>query len=188
MTPWVLPESAEIGGKRYEIHSDYRDILEIIQCLQNEEDPKAARIYLAMALFYDGFDEIPPQDYEEAAQWMSVFIGGGEEEHDPHPAHKLIDWEQDSRMIISDINKVAGCDIRTLPFAHWWTFLSWVGGIGEGQLSTVVSIREKRRKGKKLEKWEQEYYQEHRSIVDFKKKYTKEELEEQERIKKMLGE
>ena len=67
-------------------------------------------------------------------------------------------------------------------------FLAWFNGIGEGQLSTVVSIREKKRKGKKLSDWEREFYQENREKVDFKLKYSAEELEEQERIKKLLGE
>ena len=78
--------------------------------------------------------------------------------------------------------------MRALPFCHWWTFLAWFNGIGEGQLSTVVSIREKKRKGKKLSDWEREFYQENREKVDFKLKYSAEELEEQERIKKLLGE
>lgn len=52
---------------------------------------------------------------------------------DGKPSHKTIDWEQDQSMIVSDLNKVAGCDIRALPFCHWWTFVAWFNGIGEEQ-------------------------------------------------------
>ena len=89
---------------------------------------------------------------------------------------------------VADINRVAGREVRSLPFCHWWTFLAWFMGIGEGQLSTVVSIREKRRKGKKLSDWEREFYQENRGKVEFRRKYSAKELEEQERFKALLGE
>ena len=101
---------------------------------------------------------------------------------------KLLDWDQDAQVIIADINKVAGTEVWSLPFLHWWTFLSFFHAIGEGQLSTLISIREKLRTGKKLEKWEQEYYRKNKSRVDLKKRYTPEDLAEQERLKKLLGE
>lgn len=188
MSGWTLPESAWIGGRRYPIHADYRDILDIMERLNDRELDEQTRAYVALALFYEEFETMPREDYREAVRWLFRFINGGEEEPEAGPRPKTIDWEQDRNMIVSDINRVAGCEVRSLPFCHWWTFLSWFNAIGEGQLSTVVSIREKRRRGKKLSEWEKEFYQEHRDRVDFRKKYSKEELEEQERLKKLLGE
>lgn len=99
-----------------------------------------------------------------------------------------MDWEQDAQVIVADVNKVAGIEIRALPFLHWWTLVSYFNAIGEGQLSTLVSIQEKLRKGKKLEKWEQEFYRKNKDKVDLKKRYSAEEIAEQERLKKLLGE
>ena len=87
-------------------------------------------------------------------------------------------------MISADIIKVAGHDVRSDSFCHWWTFVSYFMRIGEGQLSTVVSIRDKLRKHKKLEKWEKEFYNQNRSKVDLKRHYTE---EEDELLKKLLG-
>ena len=42
------------------------------------------------------------------------------------------------------------------------------------------------RRGKKLEKWEQEYYRKNKARVDLKTRYSAEELAEQERLKKLL--
>ena len=84
------------------------------------------------------------------------FINCGDTET-TRKAPKLMDWEQDARAIVADVNKVAGMEIRALTYLHWWTFLSWFHAIGEGQLSTVVSIRDKLRRGKKLEQWEKEH-------------------------------
>ena len=90
-------------------------------------------------------------------------------------------------MIFAAVNKVTQKEIRELDYMHWWTFLAYFGAIGEGQLSTIVGIRSKIRRGKKLEKWEQEYYREHKSRIDMARKYSADELAEQERLKKMLG-
>lgn len=188
MNGWVLPRSAVIGGADYEINADFRDILDIIAAIQDEQEPERTRTVMALALFYEGFDRMPRGDYPEAIGFLMRFISGGEDEDEAAPRAKTFDWEQDRGLIVADINKVAGCEVRALEFCHWWTFLSWFNAIGEGQLSAVVSIREKRRKGKKLEQWEREFYQENKARVDFKKKYTDEELREQARIKGLLGE
>lgn len=78
-------------------------------------------------------------------------------------------------MIVSDINRIAGKDVRGEKFLHWWTFVSWFNGIGEGQLSFVVGIRDKLRRGKKLSAPEREFYRKNRSVVDFKTVYTEED-------------
>lgn len=163
MNLWSLPQTAEIGGVEYRINADFRDVLEIIKYLTDTSRPEYLRWQIALGLFYDG--EIPYRDQTAAMEYLSEFISYGAPEDKPSP--KLVDWTQDAQMIVSDINKVAGHEVRADKFLHWWTFLSYFYGIGEGQLSTVVSIRSKRQKGKKLEKWEQEYYRENRKKVDF---------------------
>lgn len=180
---WELPTSACIGGKIYPIHTDFRDILEIFSYLNDTQLPEFIRWHVALALFYDG--NIPQAYAREAMEYLASFLRCGEEDTGA-PAPKLLDWEQDAGLIIADINKVAGQEIRAAAYIHWWTFLSWFHAIGEGQLSTVVSIRDKLRRGKKLEPWEREFYREHKQQVDMKKRYTPEELAQQERLKAML--
>lgn len=183
MTPWQLPDTAVIGGTEYEINTDFRNILEIIKHLNDPDEPEIVRWYTAIGLFYEG--EIPGAYEQEAMEYLAAFISYGE--IDAKPGQQLIDWDQDARAIVADVNKVAGKEIRALPHLHWWTFLSYFYAIGEGQLSTIVSIRDKLRRGKKLETWEQEFYRENKPRVDLKKKYSAEELAEQERLKKLLG-
>ena len=163
MNSWVLPRSAEFGGVSYPIKADFRDVLEIIGYLTDPKKSDHVRWEIAIGLFYDG--EIPNEYCQEAMEYLSEFISYGVQ--DEKPGSKLIDWNQDATMIISDINKVAGKEVRAESFLHWWTFLSYFYGIGEGQLSTIVSIRSKKQKGKKLEKWEQDYYKENKKTIDF---------------------
>ena len=184
MTPWELPETAQIGDAVYELHTDYRDILEIIGYLTDPDLPLYLRWQIAIALFYEG--KIPKEHQQAAMEYLAAFISCGEADS-AKPGPALLDWEQDARAIVADVNKVAGIEIRSLPYLHWWTFISYFQAIGEGQLSTIVSIRDKIRRGKKLESWEKEYYREHKDRVDLKKRYSAEELAEQDRLRKLLG-
>lgn len=184
MTPWILPESTQIGGVAYTLNTDYRDILEIMGYLDDPDTPEYLRWQIAIALFYEG--DIPVEHQQEAMEYLASFISCGDTDSKPGP--KLLDWEQDAQAIVADVNKVAGTEVRALPYLHWWTFLSYFYAIGEGQLSTLISIRDKLRRGKKLEKWEKEYYRENKTRVDLRKKYSAEDMAEQERLKKMLGE
>lgn len=180
---WTLPTHAVIGGKKYKINGDFRDILEIFSYFSDPDFPEYVMWEIALALFYDC--QIPDEHRQQAMEYLSWFLAGGKQEND-HPGPKLIDWRQDAQLIAADINKAAGQEIRAMPFLHWWTFLSWFHAIGQGQLSTVVAIRSKIARGKKLEAWEQEFYRENRSLVDFQKRYSQQELEERRQLEKML--
>lgn len=184
MTGWELPKEAVIGGRRYHLHTDYREVLEIFSYLQDEALPEFIRWHIALALFYE--EQIPEGDFPAAAEYFCRFINCGREEPQ-NPGPQLLDWERDAQEIVADVNKVAGQEVRSLPYLHWWTFLGWFLGIGEGNLSRLVSIRDKLHRGKKLEDWEKEYYRRNRDRVNLPKKYSAEELAEQERLQALLG-
>ena len=148
MSLWNLPRSVMIGGKDYEIRTDFREVLQIIEGLRNPDIPEWIRWHIAIGSFFIG--EIPAENKREAMDYLASFISY--QELDAKPGPVLMDWEQDAKAIVADVNKVAGTEIRALPYLHWWTFLSYFHAIGEGQFSTMVAIRNKLRKGKPLEK------------------------------------
>lgn len=65
--------------------------------------------------------------------------------------------------------------------------MSYFYEIGDGMFATVVGIRSKLNKHKKLEKNEQEFYRKNKELVDLKKRYTLEQREKMDRINAMLG-
>ena len=73
-------------------------------------------------------------------------------------------------MIFSAINKVAGKEIRSQEYMHWWTFMGLFNEIGEGMFASVINIRNKKARHKKLEKYEQEMYREYKDIIDIHSK------------------
>ena len=58
--------------------------------------------------------------------------------------------------------------------------------IGDGLFSQVLNIRSKKAKGKKLEKWELEFFSEHRELIELKQVYSVEEQAEIERLNALL--
>ena len=180
MTSWTLPRVAVIDGEEYAIHADFRDVLEIIGYLEDVSQPEFLRWHVALALFYQRMPPVQP-----GMEYLCSFLRGGGQEIAPGP--KLLDWQQDASAIVSDINRVAGQEIRALPFVHWWTFLGWFHAIGQGQLSVLVGIRDKLRRGKKLEAWEQEFYRENRQRVTLHKRRSPEETAQMARLEQLLG-
>lgn len=194
MYAWKLPTSLEVGGKEYAIRTDYRVILDILAAMNDpeifepgmtEDEKKIEQTMTMLQILYIDFDSIPPRDYQEAAEKAVDFIDCGIK-GDDKPKPRTMDWEQDAPIIAPEISKIAGRDIR-IGKTHWWEFFGYYLGIGEGVFSTIVSIREKRRKGKKLEKWEKEFYQSNKSLVDLKSKKIERSEEEKEALRELFG-
>ena len=188
---WSFPTSLNIGGVDYEIRTDYRAVLDVFAALndpelqdESEELTAYAQGQCILQILFPQCDDIPDEHVQEALQKVSEFIDMGIREERKKP--KTMDWEQDAPIIIPAVNKVLNTEIRAQKYIHWWTFLGAYMEIGESLFSEVINIRQKKAKGKKLEKWEQEFYRENKSLVDLKKKYTEAEIEEQERFKRMF--
>lgn len=178
---WELPERLTVGTAELAINADFRNILKIFRFFQRQELPEALRWEVALRLFYR--DPVPETHRREAMEALSRFLTCGQM---GKPGPKLLDWDHDAMVIVSDVNRVAGCEIRQMPFLHWWTFLGWFHAIGEGQLSGLVSIRRKLATGKKLEEHERQFYQDQKTRVDLPKHYTAGELAEQARLRALL--
>ena len=136
-------------------------------------------------ILYVDFDKIPSNCWQEATDRASEFIDCGIKDTGQHKP-RLMDWEQDAAIIVPAVNKVAGMDVRSVKYMHWWTFLGFYMEIGECLLATVVSIRDKKRRGKKLEKWEKEFERENKELIQLKVPYSPEKQREIDSIEKWL--
>ena len=187
ISSWSFPTSLTIAGKEYGINSDYRAVINVFTALTDYELKKEnnyVQSAVILSLFYDDYETIPEEHWQEAFDQMKAFIDMGIE--DDSKAPKLMDWEQDAPIIIPTINKVLGTEIRAEKYIHWWTFLGAYMNIGESLFSNVIHIRSKKAKGKKLEKWEQEFYKANKSIIDFNKKQSRSE-EEKDALRAYFG-
>ena len=137
-----------------------------------------------LQIMFPKCDEIPAEHIQEALDKVADFIDMGISDDSKKP--KTMDWEQDAPIIIPAVNKVLNTEIRAVQYMHWWTFLGAYMEIGESLFSNVLHIRQKMAKNKKLEKWEQEFYKENKSLIDFKNTDQRSE-EEKEALRDYFG-
>ena len=161
---YEIPTTITIDDTVYAIRckGDYRMVLDCFSCLGDTELDEQERVIATLIIFYEQFDDVEDllsvdrDTIEKLTKEMYNFF-----ECHEHPMHsmpyKLLDWEHDSQLICSAVNKVAHTEVRSVKYLHWWTFLGYYAEVGDSVLSTVVGIRNKIKKGKKLEKFEREF-------------------------------
>ena len=159
-----LPISLNVNGQEYPIRKqgDFRMVLDCFKALDDEELTKEERIISRLIIFLEDINTVEDvynlPDIESVYKEMIRFFNCGDDNiNGAKTNYKLIDWEKDSVMVCSAVNKVAGTEIRALDYLHWWTFMGYYMAIGRSSLSTVVGIRYKIAKGQKLEKYEKEF-------------------------------
>lgn len=161
---YEIPTKIFIEGEEFPIRNngDYRMVLDCFKALQDAELNPKERVFCSLLIFYENINSIADinkfPDLEVAVKEMYNFFNCGKDQSvGKRMKHRLIDWDKDSQMICSAINKVANKEVRAEPYIHWWTFMGYYSAVGESLLSTVLSIRDKLSRGKKLEKYEREF-------------------------------
>lgn len=185
MNAWELPTTLNVGGKDYAIRTDFRAVLDILMAHNDPELDKSEKAEVMLRILFPDFDSIPPECWDEAATKAADFIDCGRKP-DGKKSPRLVDWGQDAAIIIPAVNSVAKCEVRAIPELHWWTFFGWYMSISESLFSSVLRIRQKKSKHKKLDKFEEEFYRDNRSMIDLKEPETEEIRAEKESILKWL--
>ncbi len=179
MDLWTLPTALTVGGAARPIRTDFRDVLYLLDIFADpdyEPDEKGA---VCLRVLYERWEDIPAADQAEALEKAAAFIDGGIPAGPGRKRPRTVDWRQDGPIILPAVNRVLGQDVRALPYLHWWTFLGAYMEIGESLFSTVLGIRQKRAKGKKLERYEQEFCRDNAYLVELRPRRT--ERQEQQR-------
>lgn len=185
-----LPRTVSVNGVEYAVRTDFRDILKIVTAFSDPELEDNEKVYVCLFIFYEDFDNLPRRDYEAALKEAIRFIDHDDAIDDEDTSRKtprVMDWEQDEAIMFPAINKVAGFETRSAEYVHWWTFMGYYMEISEGVFSNVLSIRLKKAKGKKLEKWEREFWTSNKSLCVLKEKLSAEEQAEKDRLNALLG-
>ena len=155
-----LPKSVLVNGKEFTIRSDFRDVLHILCAFNDCELDDSEKVYVCLTIFYPDVDSIPRSDYEAAFQAAMDFIDYGAKTDNANNAMRIM---------------------------HWWTFLGYYMEISDGIFSNVLNLRLKKAKGKKLEKWEREYWQSNKELCVLKPKLSADEQKQRDELNKLLG-
>ncbi len=189
-----LPTSLMVDGVEYRIRTHFKDIINILVAFEDPDLEDSEKVYICLYILYkdfegnleEGIEPMPSKSYENALQEAIAFIDCGMKK-DSKKSPRTMDWSQDAQIMFPAINKVAGCEVRSLPYLHWWTFMGYFMEISEGTFSQVLNLRNKKAKGKKLEKWEKEFWEANKHICVLKVRISKEEQEAKDRLNAMLN-
>jgi hypothetical protein len=142
-----FPEAVEVGGKVYEIASDFRTCLRIILAMEDSELASVEKTTVMLRLFYK--DNIP-SNIEEAIKQATKFLNGGvevepgeEEEIGP----RVYSLQKDSGYIFSAFRQTHGIDLSKEDM-HWWQWLALFMDLGsETTFCSLVGLRKRVKNG-----------------------------------------
>lgn len=181
----MLPQTLNINGRAYKIRSDYRDILQIIAAFGDKELSDEEKAYVCLKRLFVAMESIPKSDYQDAYEAAITFIECHISDRKPSP--KVVNWKKDEQLIFPAINKVAGMEVRAVPYMHWWTFLGYFQSIDREDIwGFILTIRQKRAKGKKLEKYEKDFLNANRDICEVE--FREEKATTEDSLAKMFNE
>jgi hypothetical protein len=181
----MLPQTLNINGRAYKIRSDYRDILQIIAAFGDKELSDEEKAYVCLKRLFIAMESIPKSDYQDAYEAAVTFIECHISDRKTSP--KVVNWEKDEQLIFPAINKVAGMEVRAVPYMHWWTFLGYFQSIDREDIwGFILTIRQKRAKGKKLEKYEKDFLNANRDICEVE--FREEKVTTEDSLAKMFNE
>ena len=185
MGVYDLPTSLRVGEVDYSIRYGWRAVMDIFAAFADPELDDEQKTDVMVQILYQEWQNIPQRYLQEAVEKACVFLDCGLKP-DRKNRPRTMDWEQDAALIIPAVNRVAGREIRLEPDLHWWTFFGWYMNIGDGLFASVLNIRGKKAKGKKLEKYEEEFYRENKHLIDLQKAESEEVRQEKENLMKWL--
>ena len=160
----LLPKTLEVAGVNYDIRSDFRPCLHIIQAFSDNSFTGKEKAEIGLRILYKNLPISGNMD--EAYEKLLWFLDCGKNTKQGHNAPKLMNWDKDEQYVFAGISAAAKRDVREDKYCHWWTFCGYYVSIDSNStFVTITHIRRKLAKNQKLETWEREFYNENLDIV-----------------------
>ncbi len=184
---YELPTTVTVKDTIYAIRNqgDFRMVLDCFAVLNDVELSANERMIACLMIFYEQFNDlesvlaVDEETLKSLTENAFLFFNCGQDHVAGETNYKTIDWEKDAQLICAAVNKVAGREIRTEQYLHWWTFMGYFSSVGESSLATVVGIRSKIAKGKKLEKHENEFRRDNPQYFNWDKRTLKQKEDDE---------
>ncbi|WP_206460238.1 Gp15 family bacteriophage protein [Anaerovorax sp. IOR16] len=184
----TLPKTLNVGGEEREINSDFRPCFGIMQVFENNDLTSAEKLVAMLGILY--VKDIPIEHFEEAIDKALWFLNGGESQGDLKESSygRLYSWEQDSKYIISAVDRTLSISCRSVDYLHWWDFTSALMECKDCMFSTLIHQRKLKKQGKQS-KYDKEWWSENMEIAELKNNIvlTPEEQAALERFNNLLG-
>lgn len=153
-----LPRTLRVQGRDHPIRTDFRDVLNVLETFADPNLTDQEKVYVCLLTIYEDFADLKEDELKDAyVEAISFIDNSPDPQRKNRKSPKIMDWAQDEHLLFPAVNKVAGFETRSVDYLHWWTFLGYFMEIADGTYSQILSMRSKRSKGKKLEKYEREF-------------------------------
>lgn len=181
-----LPKAIRIGERVYPVNSDFRDCLRIILAF---EDNDLTWVEKQIILLENLYAEMPPEAHAQDAILKGIkFLNGGEDDKgdgDQPTPKRLYSFNKDARFVFAAFQQTHGIDLQTIPYLHWWHFMTLFMDLGsETMFCSLIGLR-KRIKTGKATKEEKEVAREMGDIIDVPEIDTR-TVEDKERDREFL--
>lgn len=199
------PTAVNVGGKDYEIETDFRAIIEVENMifgpltkeqeafareiqrqseLSAEDAELNARYFYAMQLFYRG---CIPDDLEEATEKLIWFYACGKSRKGKKAEEPVLSFEIDMDYISAGFLQDYGIDLFDVDYMHWWKFMSLFSALHDDcKICEIMGWRGADLS--KMNKEQRKYARKMKNLyaLPIETKVSKKELEKQEAIEKAL--
>lgn len=159
-----LPTKIKVNNNIYDINYDFRTAINILLAFEDNELTESEKVYIMIKNLYK--NEIPDEDYIEAANKAVKFIDGGNNDRTENKEKRIYSFKKDGNYIFSGINQTHNINLSEQPNLHWWVFLSLFMDMSpECTFGELIYYR-KRKMENKLTKEEKEQYKKIKKLVD----------------------
>lgn len=135
-----LPETVEIDGLQYPIHTDFRISILFEQLLADTELTEPEKLVQALQLYYP----LLPANIPTAIDQMLWFYRCGKEQkaaEDEKPSAPVFDYDIDDQYIYAAYLDQYGIDLQDAKL-HWWKFKALFAGLKEdNKFCKIMSYR-----------------------------------------------
>ncbi|MBO3417915.1 bacteriophage Gp15 family protein [Clostridium perfringens] len=187
-----LPTKVKIGGKFYNINSDFRISILFELLMQDEDIEDELKITQALKLY---FSKIPPLKYiEETINAIMWFYGCGDEKEELNKRIKTTSndleqaycFEHDNAYIFDAFISQYKIDLSTIEYLHWWKFRALFEGLTEENMIVKIMNCRTMDLNKIEDKNERAFYKEKKEFFKLPNKISKEDEEYKNNIEEML--
>lgn len=154
-----FPHAVRINGEVYELNTDFRVGLKIMQAFEDSCLAKLEKQVIMCDLLFQKM----PDDINAAAIAAVKFLDCGKQRREVHSG-RVYSFSKDAEYIYSAFLQTYGVDLQTAEM-HWWKFCAMFGDLGqETTFNQIVGLRSRKQHGK-LSKDDREIWYRMRDVL-----------------------
>lgn len=161
-----LPNSVEIHGRKYQIDSDFRAMIQFELLMSNEELNNEDKIIQSLELFYYEC----PTDISEAIEQLLLFYKCGKDvkitnqSSSPIKSEPIYSFEHDADYILSAFLSQYAINLQEIDYLHWWQFRALFKSLHEEHEFVKIMRYRATDVAKIKDKEQKDYYQKMKDI------------------------